>query len=216
MRPYLAVLSVFAGATLCGTLSASAEPRPVAGFRLGSAAAPFGYATVIADFNADGAPDFAVADKEGPGTSHRYTLEFVVSGEAPYAIHFSSPQPALTLAVADVDADHDPDLLLSAPITEERVAVWLNDGRGHFARASDIGPTAHRTSRDAIRPPGGSRSASLNALIPTRTGAQLDTRTAPPPSPATSTCSAAADRFIPTADRSAPSQLRGPPPTTQS
>src|SRR4051812_8081475 len=69
-----------------GTLDAAplaGEPGPVAtaSFRLGTAAKPFGWSTVIGDFNADGRPDVAVADRIGQRNGqYTYKIGFSVSG----------------------------------------------------------------------------------------------------------------------------------------
>jgi hypothetical protein len=48
--------------------------------------------------------------------------------------------------VADVDHDSDADLLVSVPLSGTRVAVWLNDGYGHFSPAD-----VHAFSADSAR-----------------------------------------------------------------
>ena len=105
--------------------------------RFGNAAGPFGWATTVADFNGDGAPDFAIADKARSLRGSIVKIEFAVSGTASYSVAFESPHRFVTLSVADVDHDSDLDLLVSIPLSGTRVAVWINDGRGHFS-SSDL------------------------------------------------------------------------------
>src|SRR5919108_3092580 len=55
------------------------EPFPEA-FRLGSAAAPFGWSTAIGDLDNDGRPDFAIAERLGRGDEgYAYSIELLVS-----------------------------------------------------------------------------------------------------------------------------------------
>jgi hypothetical protein len=108
-------------------------------FRLGDAARPFGWSTVIGDFNTDGKPDVAVADHVARrASSYAYRLEFSVSGQATRHVTFESRHDAVTVRVADVDRDNDLDVIVGTPLSAETVGIWLNDGQGHFT-ASDAG-----------------------------------------------------------------------------
>jgi hypothetical protein len=108
----------------------------VPAFRLGTAARPFGWATVVADFNHDGVADTAVADRlSRGGAGYFYELRFSVSGLAPRSVSFDSPEPALTVSIRDVDHDNDLDVVVSEALTRTVTSVWLNDGRGHFTEA---------------------------------------------------------------------------------
>jgi hypothetical protein len=73
-------------------------------------------------------PDFVVTDKASRGaTGYGYRIELIVSGTEPYDLSFESSQPAVTLRVSDIDNDRDLDVQLSVPISEKRLAVWVND-----------------------------------------------------------------------------------------
>src|SRR5690242_20868142 len=73
-------------------------------FRLGTAAKPFGWSTVIGDFNSDGTPDLVVADHVGRNAGrYAYRLEFSLSGTAPAAVFFESTSESLTITTVDVD-----------------------------------------------------------------------------------------------------------------
>lgn len=123
-------------------------------FRLGDAARPFGWSTVVSDFNRDGIPDFAIADRTPQHESEfRYEIEFAVAGRTPYDVTFTSPLQALTLQPDDVDGDRDVDIVVVDPISNDVVAVWLNDGDGHFAQADPRAFSRHRRSMlDASAP----------------------------------------------------------------
>jgi hypothetical protein len=133
-------------------LVAAAVPPPVASlrpslpalsaFRLGTAAGFLGWSTAIGDFNTDGTPDAAIADRVPEaidGASYR--IEFSVSGREPATVAFDSEQDALTVKVSDVDHDNDLDIVVSGALTRQVVGVWLNDGRGGFS-PSDARPFA--------------------------------------------------------------------------
>ncbi len=113
----------------------SAVEQPV--FRLGDAAKPFAWSTVVGDFNRDGRADVAVADRtRGRAGRYAYHLEFAIAGRAAQRVTFESSQSALTIRLADVDRDHDDDIVVMAPLSGETVSVWLNDGEGRFSAAS--------------------------------------------------------------------------------
>jgi len=123
---------------------ATPDPRPSLclstnpSFRLGNAARPLGWSTAIADFNVDGAPDIAVADRIARGAAgYSYRIQLSISGEQTDAVTFESATDAIQLRVSDVDADNDLDLVASAVLSKDIVGVWLNDGHGRFT-SSDV------------------------------------------------------------------------------
>jgi hypothetical protein len=127
------------------------DPAP---YRLGNAARPFGWSTVIGDFDTDGKPDVAVADHVAHRASgYQYRIDFSVSGEALDGLTFESVHDAVTITAADIDRDRDLDIIAVHPISGETVGVWLNDGTGHFtgvdlrrfAKVSPTGQTIRKT-----------------------------------------------------------------------
>jgi hypothetical protein len=124
------------------TLTAPIAP-PASGFRLGTAARPFGWSTAIGDLNADGRPDFAVADRVGRRPSgFAYAIELVMTGGRSQSVAFDSDQDALSVTLRDVDRDRDLDLVVTGTLSRSVVGVWLNDGTGHFERAAPQPVTA--------------------------------------------------------------------------
>lgn len=108
-------------------------PHPVH-VTAGTAAAPFGWAAVVADFDRDGWPDAAVADRNGQhGSRYRLTIE-TARGQT-QSVDFVSTLRAFHVVASDVDGDRDLDLLALTPLDADPVALWLNDGSGHFASA---------------------------------------------------------------------------------
>ncbi|HMF97122.1 MAG TPA: FG-GAP repeat protein [Vicinamibacterales bacterium] len=119
--------------------SAAAAPASSAagGFRLGTAARPFAWSTAIGDLNADGRPDFAIADRVGRRpTGFAYAIELSIAGGRSASVAFDSDQDALSVSLRDVDHDRDLDVVVTSVVSRSIVAVWLNDGTGQFHRAA--------------------------------------------------------------------------------
>jgi hypothetical protein len=114
-----------------------ASEAPASPFRLGTAARPFAWSTAVGDLNADGRPDYAVADRIGRGgAGFEYSVELSISGRASQSITFDSTDSALSISLRDVDHDQDLDVVVSTVLSPSVVRVWLNDGRGAFAETS--------------------------------------------------------------------------------
>ena len=122
-------------------------------FRLGTAAGPFGWATAIADFDADGRPDFAIADRVGAAAAlYDYAVDVQLSGGAPQQLTLSAEKEAVAVLVEDVDNDHDLDLVVVTPaLTNQIIAVWTNDGTGRFNRTGPGAVAAHLPSTWAVQ-----------------------------------------------------------------
>lgn len=106
--------------------------RPV--LRPGSAAAPFEWATVVADFDADQVPDVAIADRvDGIAGSH-YQIDVQLFEGPTQALSFVSTDGALSIAALDIDNDRDVDLIVTPVLSRKVIVTWLNDGTGHFDR----------------------------------------------------------------------------------
>lgn len=112
------------------------------GFRLGTAGRPFAWSTAIGDLNADGRPDFAIADRVGRrSTGFAYAIELSIAGGQSASVAFDSDQDALSVSLSDVDLDRDLDVVVTSAVSRSVVAVWLNDGTGQFHRAAPDLPT---------------------------------------------------------------------------
>jgi len=139
-------------------LDAPARVGDRAPFRLGTAGHPFGWSSAIGDLNADGRPDYAIADRLFRRASgFAYSLEFVIAGAAPRSITFDAPSEALTVSLRDVDQDRDLDVVVSAAASRAVVGVWLNDGAGGFHRAS-VRAVSDGAPADVVAVAGGERS----------------------------------------------------------
>lgn len=150
---------LFASTTVFAQIAAndSADSRPP--YRLGTAARPFGWATAIADLNADGTPDYAIADRVG-GISggFAYSLEVWIAGVGSQSVSFDAADPALAVSLLDVDHDRNLDVVVSAPMSRTVVRVWLNDGHGRFHEAASP-PAALVSIGDGCAEPGGGQTA---------------------------------------------------------
>ncbi len=126
-----------AAATTSARRRVQVAPAAPSGFRLGTAARPYGWSTGIADFNKDGTPDLAIADRVGrAGSSYQYQLQFSVSGLTPQVIAIESEQDAVTVRVSDIDHDDDLDVVVTGVLSRAIVGVWVNDGHGRFGRGN--------------------------------------------------------------------------------
>jgi hypothetical protein len=106
------------------------------GFRL-SASYPIGVESVnvaVADFNGDGHLDAAVTDQGFEGRGGDVIVFFGnAHGKLARSARFTMSQGPVGIAAGDLDGDHRPDLAV-AEISTGSVAVFLNDGTGHFLK----------------------------------------------------------------------------------
>jgi len=158
-------------------------PHP---FRLGTAARPFGWSTAIGDLNADGRPDYAIADRIGRRASgFEYALELSISGVGSRSLSFDSPHEALAVTLRDVNQDHNLDVVVTAVLSRAVVRVLLNDGTGRFHEAATLASVTAWQSTDSLT--GGAQSPDAAAIdaaprrIPPCVGAVSSGRLTRPP-----------------------------------
>lgn len=87
----------------------------------------------LADLDGDRVADLADAGpglREGDSYVHKVQVSLSRSGSASFDIHGGSA--SIRLSFRDIDGDHDRDLVVFEPSSASPVAVWLNDGAGHF------------------------------------------------------------------------------------
>src|SRR5262249_27176040 len=142
--------------------------------RPGTAAAPFGWATAVADLDSDEKLDFAIADRGAPGVlGYDYRLELGLSREQSQIFHFHSPHSALTVSILDLDNDRDLDVVLSQAVSGEVAEVWINNGHGQFHRGNVVGFAGlqiHSANKVTVDPGG---TVALIAAAPLRKFASL-------------------------------------------
>jgi hypothetical protein len=176
LAPWLTAAAVFS--CLAGS-TAAAAPR-----LLGApGASPATW--VMADFNGDRKDDLVTVVATSPfGQARRHQLQVQLNAQHAPALAVSRFAAGDRLNVRDLDGDSDRDIVLETAFGEP-VAVWLNDGAGHFdegnvdsfrfqfshddhrsfdapERPSPSGLIGEYTSRDAVS----SRYATLDSQSP--------------------------------------------------
>jgi hypothetical protein len=91
---------------------------------------------VLADLNGDQQIDLASASS-GLSEAGGYAQEVRVTLGASHQtfFHFQSRGATVELSSRDVDGDHDGDLIVFEPLSNQPISVWLNDGAGSFHEA---------------------------------------------------------------------------------
>jgi hypothetical protein len=99
-------------------------------------AVPLGLA--IADFTGDGNPDLATVelDRLNP-SSARYSIEIRLTEGGHQSLAVRAHVPGLLVTAEDVTGDGNLDLVVHAAHSSVPVAIFLNDGCGHFSEASE-------------------------------------------------------------------------------
>lgn len=110
----------------------------------------------LADLDGDRIADLAAAGpglREGNRYTHKVQIDLSHSGSTSFDVYGGSA--SIRLSLRDIDGDHDRDLVVFEPSSSLPVAVWLNDGAGHFTEgnltryASAIGhPARHSLNVD--------------------------------------------------------------------
>ena len=101
-----------------------------------SSGAPSVSGWVLADLNGDRQIDLASASS-GLSNEGGYAQEVRVTlGDSQEtSFHFQSRGANVELSCRDVDGDHDGDLIVFEPLSNQPISVWLNDGAGSFHEA---------------------------------------------------------------------------------
>jgi len=91
---------------------------------------------VLADLNGDQQIDLASASSglsDDGGYAQEVRVTLGASRETSF--HFQSRGATVELTSRDVDGDHDGDLIVFEPLSNQPISVWLNDGAGTFHEA---------------------------------------------------------------------------------
>jgi len=91
---------------------------------------------VLADLNGDQQIDLASASS-GLSNDGGYAQEVRVTlgASTETSFHFQSRGATVELSSRDVDGDHNGDLIVFEPLSNQPISVWLNDGAGSFHEA---------------------------------------------------------------------------------
>jgi hypothetical protein len=88
---------------------------------------------VLGDFDGDSQMDVVTSRAERlPGHEYSHEVSLKLSGSPSTSFTFRDHYPSVELNSLDIDGDHDRDIIIRETATSEPLAVWLNDGSGHF------------------------------------------------------------------------------------
>jgi hypothetical protein len=110
--------------------SASGMPTPVIGLSLGFA---------MADFTGDTHPDLATVELNRlDSASAEYAIEIRLSEGGEQLLRVQAPVGGLFVTPRDVTGDGTLDLVVRSAKSEVPLAVFLNDGVGHFSAVGEL------------------------------------------------------------------------------
>ena len=109
----------------------SSDPSP-ADFSVPAGAIPLGLA--MADFTGDTHPDLATLELDRLDSSHAYyVIEIHLTEGGRQSLRLTAPARSLVLTPMDVRGDGILDLVVHSAGSRVPVAVFVNDGCGHFS-----------------------------------------------------------------------------------
>ena len=118
-----------------------------------------GNAWAVADFDGDGRLDVLTSTIEPGGAAGSRGRFDMASGSGARVLsmfQLGDGRGALNLIALDVDGDHDLDLVATAVLSNQTIAVWINDGHGAFTegRLSDYAAARWPTALESLNQPG--------------------------------------------------------------
>ena len=120
--------------------SSIGAPTPAIGLSLGFA---------MADFTGDTHPDLATVElNRFDSASAQYVIEIQLTEGGHQVLRLTAPAGGLLITPKDVTGDGNLDLVIRAAGSHALVAVFLNDGYGHFSAGAEPAVSA-RALRDA-------------------------------------------------------------------
>jgi len=135
-------------------------------------AAAFAPQFAIGDFDGDHRPDLAnVRTGAGSRSGVLYWIDFRLSTGLRRTFGVTASAGGLKLASRDVNGDHLLDVVVTTFLTDEPVAVFLNDGRGNFTRSEPSAfPDAFRRPVDSFSKETGiaDRTGAVSSRMPTK------------------------------------------------
>src|SRR5262249_14253618 len=120
-----------------GTYCAAASERSSVVDSLLELSDPLGSGWVLGDLDGDRETDIAVSREvrqSDSGYVYRVELKLSQSEGSGSFTFFNADDQGVNIAAADVDGDHDLDLVISGRFPDQRIGVWVNDGRGGFTQ----------------------------------------------------------------------------------
>jgi hypothetical protein len=104
--------------------------------------------SIISDSDLDGDHQPDVAAGRVDGQSYRVEIQLTTQPQKTTLLTLSSGDLLVQLSARDVDGDNDQDLVASSATALYPLALWLNDGKGHFQQGDLRMGTALITSRN--------------------------------------------------------------------
>lgn len=132
-------------------------------------AVPFSLA--MADFTGDSHPDLATIGFDRLDSSNGYyVIEIALSEGSRQTLQFVAPAGGIFVTAKDVTGDGALDLVVRAAISRRPVAIFINDGCGHFsaAKAGNVGHTNRDPGAHSLLPSTGLQRASAVAGLSNR------------------------------------------------
>ena len=93
---------------------------------------------LLNDLDGDNTPDFATGQRLGRTTDgYLYRVQLQLSSDATSSSFtvFHNNALGLRITSVDIDGDDDIDLIISDRFFRQHIAIWLNDGKGHFVKS---------------------------------------------------------------------------------
>src|SRR5262249_8455863 len=111
---------------------------------------PLGSGWVLGDLDGDHETDIALSREVGQsdiGYVYRVELKLSQTHQPVSFTFFKTDALGVNIEAADVDGDHDVDLIINSRFTGQSIGVWINDGRGVFTQNLH---SLYRASEDRV------------------------------------------------------------------
>ncbi len=123
--------SILIAVALCGGIVSKPSPNALAPIHTHSANS-FSAPALTGDFDGDGFADSAAA-------IYGHEIQINLTGNfEKTSLKVPSVGLGIRVLALDIDYDKDPDILVMSATSLLPVAVWLNDGKGHFTQANPL------------------------------------------------------------------------------
>ncbi len=133
-RTILSIFTLLTVAALCAKAASGSAP---AASSLASSynREVFASTRADADFDGDGCRDSATAIASIYG--YEIEINFACQHEKT-SLKLEDPGFGARIVAVDIDRDKDQDILVTSPLSSIPIALWLNDGKGHFERGNPL------------------------------------------------------------------------------
>lgn len=116
--------------------------------------------SIVSDFDGDNQPDLATGQHEG--SNYKVEIQFSTGRERASFV-LPSTEAEISLFAYDLDLDNDNDIVVASATSLRPLAVWINDGHGHFEKGNCwLASNSLRTNILSIRDPNGNQEAQAS------------------------------------------------------